>query len=407
MPNSIMLATTASIAPAKPTSSQNEMGQASGVTRFEDILGQDGKTDDLPDTDLSLAAPEIETPDAEAQSIDMAEPEAAPLLEPLRVVELVSSSTHVAYSQPVAEGGLSSNTLASAGDPSASAENDPERPKFSSTTSQPDPVDAPAPALTRSKTGQVLPALNQHVTPVAVAKESRPIDHLTKAKGTFNAPESAPTSQSIESTQRSEVTPATIKSTKPAHAPPVAQLQMLVDLIEKEHAVLDQSAETTVVTKDEALQTAPRETTQHLSGQSTFARAEIARAIAGQLAASIQGRAGSGAMEIALNPEELGRVSIVLNGRDDGMHMTIATERPETLELMRRHLSVLAEEFQKLGYGELNFDLGTSSDADGQAVGTDTPESGSAFDDPQSDSDAQIVSLQQIQVPGRGIDMRF
>ncbi|CUH50429.1 flagellar hook-length control protein FliK [Ruegeria atlantica] len=61
------------------------------------------------------------------------------------------------------------------------------------------------------------------------------------------------------------------------------------------------------------------------------ARPETARAVAGQMAAVINTQPKSGSIEIALNPEELGRVSIMLNGRDDGLHLTISAERPETL----------------------------------------------------------------------------
>lgn len=93
------------------------------------------------------------------------------------------------------------------------------------------------------------------------------------------------------------------------------------------------------------------------------ARAETARAVASQMATVVSTRAQPGVIEVALNPEELGRVSIVLNGREDGLHMTISAERPETLEMMRRHISVLESEFQNFGLGDLSLDLGTSADA--------------------------------------------
>ena len=86
---------------------------------------------------------------------------------------------------------------------------------------------------------------------------------------------------------------------------------------------------------DEPVLQSSRESAPSLSAPAQAARAEVARAIAGQMAAAVQARPGSGAVEIALNPEELGRVSIVLNGRDDGFYVTIAAERPETLDLMR------------------------------------------------------------------------
>lgn len=134
------------------------------------------------------------------------------------------------------------------------------------------------------------------------------------------------------------------------------------------------------------------------------ARAELARAAAGQMSASIATRPGSGTVEIALNPEELGRVSISLNGREDGLVIAIAAERPETLDLMRRHLSVLSSEFQKLGYKEMSFDLGMSG---GSQRHQNTRNSGSAFDTgPGSEApDANLPP--RPAAPARGLDLRL
>lgn len=99
------------------------------------------------------------------------------------------------------------------------------------------------------------------------------------------------------------------------------------------------------------------------AGVASPARPEVARSIAGQLAAVITAKPGGGSVEIALNPDELGKVAITLTARDDGMHMVIAADRQETLDLMRRHISILSSEFRDLGLGNLSFDLGTSSNA--------------------------------------------
>lgn len=134
------------------------------------------------------------------------------------------------------------------------------------------------------------------------------------------------------------------------------------------------------------------------------ARAEIARAIAGQMATMVTARPGAGSIEIALSPEELGRVSIVLNGREDGMQLVIAAERPETLDLMRRHISLLSAEFQKLGYANLSFDLDTPSDAyhDSQSDNSEaTP------DVAEPDREIQHTATIQKTIPDRGLDMRL
>lgn len=133
------------------------------------------------------------------------------------------------------------------------------------------------------------------------------------------------------------------------------------------------------------------------------ARADTARAIAGQMAAVISAKPGAGGVEIALNPEELGRVSITLNGRDDGMHLMIMAERPETLDLMRRHIALLSAEFEKLGYAGLSLDLGTSGDTPPEREQAE-PEQGFS----PTETASGIETANPIRTgPDRGLDMRL
>ena len=85
--------------------------------------------------------------------------------------------------------------------------------------------------------------------------------------------------------------------------------------------------------------------------------AETARAVAAQLAEVIAQR-GGGDIEIALSPEELGRVRLGLSGAEGAMTVTVTAERPETLELMRRHIEVLAQELRDMGFAKLSFSFG-------------------------------------------------
>lgn len=87
---------------------------------------------------------------------------------------------------------------------------------------------------------------------------------------------------------------------------------------------------------------------------------DIPRGIARQIAETLQ-RLPDGPVEVALRPEELGHVRITLATRDDAIHVTIHAERPETADLMRRHIEVLANEFRGLGYREVGFDFGQAA----------------------------------------------
>ncbi|MDJ0825618.1 MAG: flagellar hook-length control protein FliK [Rhodobacter sp.] len=63
-------------------------------------------------------------------------------------------------------------------------------------------------------------------------------------------------------------------------------------------------------------------------------------------------------VEITLNPEELGRVRMTLSAADDAIVVTLAVERGETADLLRRHIETLAQEFRSLGYRDISFEFG-------------------------------------------------
>ncbi|MEZ5888268.1 MAG: flagellar hook-length control protein FliK, partial [Paracoccaceae bacterium] len=77
-------------------------------------------------------------------------------------------------------------------------------------------------------------------------------------------------------------------------------------------------------------------------------------AIGRQLAQGLDAHRG-GPVEVTLSPEELGRVRMVLQGGETGLTLTLTAERPETLDLMRRHIDQLAQDFRDLGYRNLAF----------------------------------------------------
>lgn len=84
------------------------------------------------------------------------------------------------------------------------------------------------------------------------------------------------------------------------------------------------------------------------------ARADQGRAIAVQIAEVLRA-SGNRAVELRLQPEELGRVSLTMSQEGGQLHVTLAAERPETLDLMRRHIDLLGEELRRLGHGAVQF----------------------------------------------------
>ncbi|WP_177213128.1 flagellar hook-length control protein FliK [Celeribacter neptunius] len=71
-------------------------------------------------------------------------------------------------------------------------------------------------------------------------------------------------------------------------------------------------------------------------------------------------------MEITLSPEELGKVRLSFHVSETGaMHVVVAAERVDTLDLMRRNIDSLIGEFRDLGYSESGFSF-ESFDQGGQ-----------------------------------------
>lgn len=75
-----------------------------------------------------------------------------------------------------------------------------------------------------------------------------------------------------------------------------------------------------------------------------------------QIAAALAQSSGQ-STQIALNPEELGRVRISLATSEAGLVVNIVAERPETADLMRRNIDSLLRDFSELGYENPTFDF--------------------------------------------------
>lgn len=67
-------------------------------------------------------------------------------------------------------------------------------------------------------------------------------------------------------------------------------------------------------------------------------------------------------MELILHPQELGRLHLITQASDGAVTLMIHAERPETADLMRRHLELLTDELRKGGFDLSN---GTFADPNG------------------------------------------
>ncbi|MGR3621146.1 flagellar hook-length control protein FliK [Pseudophaeobacter sp.] len=142
----------------------------------------------------------------------------------------------------------------------------------------------------------------------------------------------------------------------------------------------------------------------------TVHRPEVPRQIGAQLAAAFVAK-GDRNVDVALNPEELGRVKMRVSTSDSGITMVIQTERPETADLMRRHINELADEFRKMGFDNISFEFsGEGAAAGGGMADSETSagsgQSGTGKSEELVTAEVAETAIQHLNLGGAGVDMR-
>ncbi len=145
------------------------------------------------------------------------------------------------------------------------------------------------------------------------------------------------------------------------------------------------------------------------SGASSF-RAETPRHVAQQLAEAVA-TGGKRNVDVTLNPRELGHVNMRVMTTDVGVTVTINAERPETEDLMRRHIQDLAREFKEMGFSDISFQFGSDAqagqsedgDGNGGAGGSGLQGEGDAVEETQSG----LPLSQQLNIAADRLDIRI
>lgn len=127
---------------------------------------------------------------------------------------------------------------------------------------------------------------------------------------------------------------------------------------------------------------------QHISdspapqdGPQGAAANDIGRQAAQSVAHAIRHMEG-GSVEIALSPEELGHVRLLLRDYTTATPtVTLHADRAETLDLMRRHIDILAQDLRDMGYSDVSFSFGGQAH-DGGATSRQHPFRADAIDAP-------------------------
>lgn len=173
----------------------------------------------------------------------------------------------------------------------------------------------------------------------------------------------------------------------------------------------------TLLQGHEALDTFNWDSTRPMThtGQSmALPRGDLAPHITRQIADHIE-RAAHRPIEIALSPQELGRVRMSITANDGTITVNILAERGETLDLMRRNIDQLGQSFRDMGYDKINFAFGQGAHGGGQ---TDNQNNSNAdqgqslsglpkeHENPQpSADDSTLILLDRAQ--STGVDIRL
>ncbi|MEO0939524.1 MAG: flagellar hook-length control protein FliK [Pseudomonadota bacterium] len=124
-----------------------------------------------------------------------------------------------------------------------------------------------------------------------------------------------------------------------------------------------------------------------------------------QIADAMQGRTDR-AIEVSLSPEELGRVRMTISTGEGVVTLGVVADRPETLDLLRRHIDLLSAAFEDMGFNEMTFSFAHGSDPQEQdggaaAMSDDTPLPTGG--DASADTPVTRLTLGDLS----GLDLRF
>ena len=144
----------------------------------------------------------------------------------------------------------------------------------------------------------------------------------------------------------------------------------------------------------------------------TIHKPETPRLIANQMAEALATK-GDRNVDVALNPKELGHVNMRVSVTETGVSVMIQTERPETGDLMRRHINELADEFRRMGFEDISFQFsggetagqggrgGESGQGSGQGRGSAAEGSAVMADAPSE------MTAPPLNIGDAGVDMRM
>ncbi|MDR7126827.1 hypothetical protein J2X53_003672 [Pseudorhodobacter sp. 4114] len=115
--------------------------------------------------------------------------------------------------------------------------------------------------------------------------------------------------------------------------------------------------------------------------------------------------AGDGPIALTLRPEELGQLRFEISTTGDRLAVILFVERPEAMELIRRHGDQLLSDLRLSGFSQPTLSFGDWAQRDGRA-GTPSGQPASTAPVPEGDSPAVIEPPHRFTATGR-LDLRL
>lgn len=112
-------------------------------------------------------------------------------------------------------------------------------------------------------------------------------------------------------------------------------------------------------------------------------------------------------VEVTLSPDELGRVRMTLATHDGNLNMAIQADRPETLDLLRRHIDSLAQDFRDMGFDDLNFSFAHDQEQRPQRPAIAAESGEAANQTPGLDQPIESSLTSTTRAANAGLDLRM
>ena len=136
------------------------------------------------------------------------------------------------------------------------------------------------------------------------------------------------------------------------------------------------------------------------------AKAGIPQHIPRQLAEIIH-TSGGKSVDVALSPEELGRVRLSISQAEGGLVVSVQAERPETLDMLRRNIDQLDQELRLLGYTDPGFSFSHEGGDTGEHPDTLSRENSIAEDQPAGPVTGAVSESQPTSLGNASLDIRL